>query len=112
MGLTSSSRTGTWDPMISSTPRHRPGLHRQGRAREVLQRRRRQELRSPGLSPGIAQAGAPDQAVELAPGAGKGKPPRVDLSAAEHILGYKPRYSLEKGLADYMEVVRRHGFWH
>ena len=38
--------------------------------------------------------------------------PRVDLSASERILGYKPQYSLEQGIADYMEVVRRHGFWH
>ena len=55
----------------------------------------------------------PGRAVELASGAGKKKArPRVDLSASERILGYKPQYSLEKGLADYMEVVRRHGFWH
>ena len=55
----------------------------------------------------------PGRAVTLAAGAGKKKArPRVDLSASERILGYRPQYSLEKGLADYMEVVRRHGFWH
>lgn len=55
----------------------------------------------------------PDRTVELAPGADKGKErPRVDVSAAARVLGYKPAYPLEKGLADYMEVVRRHGFWH
>ena len=55
----------------------------------------------------------PGRAVELAADAGKGKGrPRVDVSAARRVLGYKPRYTLEKGLADYMEVVRKHGFWH
>ena len=55
----------------------------------------------------------PGRAVELAEGAGAGKGrPRVDVSAAESVLGYKPQYTLEKGLADYIEVVRRHGFWH
>lgn len=55
----------------------------------------------------------PDRTVEMAKGAGQGKArPRVDISAAKTILGYEPQYTLEKGLADYMEVVRRHGFWH
>lgn len=55
----------------------------------------------------------PDRTVTLARGAGKVKGrPRVDVSAAQRILGYKPQYSLEKGLADYIGVVQRHGFWH
>lgn len=54
----------------------------------------------------------PDREVELAEGAGKGKArPRVDLSAAANILGYRSQYPLEKGLEHYMEVSRKHGFW-
>ncbi len=54
----------------------------------------------------------PDRSVELAEGAGQGKArPRVDLSAASRILGYKPQFPLEKGLKHYIEVSRRHGFW-
>ena len=42
----------------------------------------------------------PGRAVELAPGAGKKTArPRVDLSTSERVLGYKPQYSLEKGIA-------------
>ncbi len=55
----------------------------------------------------------PGREITLAEGADQGKGrPRVNLSAARSILGYEPEYTLEKGLADYMEVVRRHGFWH
>ncbi len=54
----------------------------------------------------------PDRVIELAEGAAKGKArPRVDLSAAAAVLGYKPQYPLEKGLEHYIEVARKHGFW-
>jgi len=36
---------------------------------------------------------------------------RLDLTRAKQILGYAPRYSLEKGLRDYLEVSRNFGFW-
>lgn len=54
----------------------------------------------------------PGRDIALATGAGKGKGrPRVDLSQAKKILGYTPRYPLEKGLEHYLQVSKTHGFW-
>lgn len=36
---------------------------------------------------------------------------RLDLSQSRTILGYTPRYPLEKGLKDYIERSRELGFW-
>lgn len=36
---------------------------------------------------------------------------RLDLSQSRKVLGYAPRYPLEKGLKDYIERSRQLGFW-
>jgi UDP-glucose 4-epimerase len=37
---------------------------------------------------------------------------RLDISLARKVLGYVPRYPLEKGLADYLQCARKFGFWY
>jgi nucleoside-diphosphate-sugar epimerase len=36
----------------------------------------------------------------------------LDVSKARELLGYEPRYSLEAGLADYVQYVRDHLDWY
>ncbi|MBI4527789.1 MAG: NAD(P)-dependent oxidoreductase [Deltaproteobacteria bacterium] len=36
---------------------------------------------------------------------------RLDLSQSSRVLGYAPKYPLEKGLRDYLDHCRRFGFW-
>lgn len=36
---------------------------------------------------------------------------RIDISQAKRVLGYVPRYPLEKGLRDYLDHARRYGLW-
>ena len=35
----------------------------------------------------------------------------ISLAQSKRILGYTPKYKLEAGFKDYLEVSRRHGFW-
>jgi hypothetical protein len=35
----------------------------------------------------------------------------ISLAQSKRILGFAPKYKLEAGFKDYLDVSRRHGFW-
>lgn len=73
------------------------------------------EVHGPGDFLRVLRRLFPKREIKLVKGSAGGREGnrriRIDLSQSKRVLGYVPRYPLEKGLKDYLDRSRQFGFW-